>query len=64
MPEIYIAEMACDMYARSQERGTSIRDWIKTEGIQKYKMDIDGLEYKMLMKFIDLLLEDSFVKGV
>ncbi len=64
MPEIYIAEMACDLYARSQERGTSVRDWIKTEGIQKYNMDIEGVQYKQLMGFIDLLLEDNFVKGV
>ena len=29
MPEIYLAEMSCDWYARSQEQGSDIRNWIK-----------------------------------
>src|SRR5450755_1045681 len=29
MPEIFVAEMVCDWYARSQEFGTDLRVWIR-----------------------------------
>ena len=62
IPEIYIAEMACDLYARSQEFGTSLRQWIKDVAIDKYKINIEGEQYKWLMKFVDMLLVDHFVR--
>lgn len=62
MPEISIAEMACDLYARSQEFGTSLRQWITDVGVEKYKMDIEGEQYKQLMGFVNMLLVDNFVK--
>jgi len=62
MPEMAIAEMSCDLYARAQEFGTNLRDWIRDVAVDKYKIDIEGDPYKMLMKFVDLLLEDHFVR--
>ena len=62
MPEICIAELACDLYARSQEFGTSLRQWIKDVAVDKYKIDINGEQYKWLNHFVDLLLVDHFVK--
>lgn len=60
MPELDVAELACDWLARSQERGTALRDWIRDNAIEKFKIDIEGENYKLLMKYIGILLEDSF----
>lgn len=62
MPELAIAELTCDWYARSQEFGTSIRDWIVETAIEKFNVDIDGEQYVWLNKFLDILLEDNFVR--
>lgn len=60
MPRICVAEMAADIYARSQEFGTCLRDWIENEAIKRYKIDKKGQQYKWLISFVDILLEDSF----
>lgn len=62
MNELAIAELACDWLARSQEFGTSLRDWIEDTAIKKFNIDVDGKNYAILNKFLGLLLEDSFVK--
>ena len=60
MPEICIAEMVCDWYARSQEFGTSLREWIEKEAIKRYQINTKSRQYKNIKKFVDLLLENSF----
>ena len=60
MPEIAVAEMVCDWYARSQEFGTGLRDWIVKEAIQYYKIDVEGEQYGWVQKFLDVLLQDTF----
>lgn len=62
MPEIAIAEMTCDWYARSQEFGTSLRDWIKQNAIDKFKIDLESEQYKWINNFVNILLEDQFVR--
>lgn len=62
MPEIYVAEMVCDWYARAQEFGTGLREWIEKVAIDKFKINKDGQQYKWICAFVDLLLEDHFVK--
>jgi hypothetical protein len=62
MPEIAIAEMTCDWFARSQEFGTGLRDWIRDEAMKKYKLKANGETYQKIMGFVDLLLENQFVK--
>lgn len=62
MPELDVAECVCDWYARSQEFGTSVRTWIKEVGVQKFNIDINSQEYKWVNSFLDILLEDSFVR--
>jgi hypothetical protein len=64
MPEIYVAEMVCDWYARGIEFGTGLRPWIKEVGIDRFKIDLDGEQYKWINKYVDILLQNSFVKGV
>ena len=61
MPEIAVAEMVCDWYARSQEFGTGLRDWIKNRAVEKFQIDTAGEQYAWVQKFVDLLLQDHFV---
>lgn len=61
-PEIYVAEMVADWYARSMEFGTSLRQWIKDTAVEKYRI-VPGSQHEQWIKnFVDLLLQDYFVK--
>jgi hypothetical protein len=62
MPEIAIAELTCDWYARSQEFGTGLRDWIQNKAIDKFQIDTTAQQYKWLMEFVDLLLDNQFIE--
>lgn len=62
MPEIAVAEMVCDWYARSQEFGTGLRDWITSNAIQRFNIDIKGERFHWVTEFVDTLLESSFVR--
>jgi hypothetical protein len=62
MPDVCIAEMVCDWYARAMEFGTGLRDWIENQAVQRFNIDTDSPEYKRLQEFVDILLEDSFVR--
>ena len=62
MPEIAVAEMVCDWYARSQEFGTGLRDWIKQNAIDKFKIDLESDQMNWINKFVNILLEDHFVR--
>jgi len=60
MPEICVAEMVCDWYARSQEFGTGLREWIDKEAVPKYCLSRDSEAYRWIQGFIDVLLRSSF----
>lgn len=60
MPDVYLAEMACDCAARSAEFGSDLRKWITETATHKYVFDIDGRVGQTLMKFVDLLLTPAF----
>jgi hypothetical protein len=62
MPEIAVAEMVCDWYARSQEFGSSLRDWIENTAVEKWNIDKSSQHYKWITQFVDLLLENTFVR--
>lgn len=62
MPEIFLAELVCDWYARSMEFGTGLRDWIKSTAIDKFDIKLDSPQYKKIQEFVNLLLEDHFVR--
>jgi len=62
MPELAVAELVFDWYARSQEFGTCLRDWIIQTAIERFKIDVESEQYVWLTKFLDILLEDSFVR--
>jgi hypothetical protein len=62
MPEIAVAEMVCDWYARSQELGTGLREWIRDEAIPRYGIDMEGEQYRWVQRFVDLLLQTRFTR--
>jgi hypothetical protein len=62
MPEIAVAEMVCDWYARAQEFGTGLRDWIGGPAADRFRIDPDSPQFRWIQKFVDLLLEDQFVR--
>jgi hypothetical protein len=63
MPEIAVAEMICDWYARSQEFGTDLRVWIRTEAVPRYAIDTKGERWGWIERFVDLLLSKPFRGG-
>jgi hypothetical protein len=60
MPEIAVAEMVCDWYARGQEFGTGLRDWITDQAIGRFQIDPHGEQHRWITGFVDLLLENQF----
>ncbi len=60
MPEIAVAEMVCDWYARGQEFGTDLRAWIRQEAVTRYSLSVDGLHYAWIESFVNLLLAKPF----
>jgi hypothetical protein len=60
MPEIAVAEMVCDWYARATEFGTGLREWILTVAVQKFEIDIKGERFRWVQDFLNLLLQDTF----
>jgi hypothetical protein len=60
MPKLAIAEMVCDWYARSQEFGTSLKDWIIDNAIDKYKIEKDSLNYDYINMFTNIATKNSF----
>lgn len=60
MPKVYVAEMVCDWKARSEEFGTSLRDWIHDVATKRWKFDRESKTYKEIMFFVDLLCEKPF----
>lgn len=63
MPDVALAEMVCDWLARSQEFGSSLKDWIEDEALEKYSFTKKSNVYRTIKKFVDILLENSFVKN-
>ena len=60
IPRICLAELVCDLHARSSEMGTDLRSFVKDKFLPKYNMSIHGKKYKEMKYFIDLLLEPKF----
>ena len=62
MPNLYIAEMVCDWYARSNEFGTDLRKWIKSEATKKYNFKMTDPIGKQIETYLDILLVPPFKK--
>lgn len=62
MPDVYLAEFCCDIKARSEEFGTSLRDWIDNIATKKWGFTKDDVVYAKIMGYVDLLCEKPFEK--
>jgi hypothetical protein len=60
MPDIYLAEMVCDIKARSEEFGTSLIEWIDECATKKYGFQKNDEVYKKIINFVNLLCEKPF----
>jgi len=60
MPLIYVAEMVCDWKARSEEFGSSLKDYIDEYATKRWSFVKDDKTYKEIMTFVDLLCEKPF----
>ena len=60
MPRVALAECLCDWKARSEEFGTSLRDWIDDQATRRFDFDKDDKVYKEIMEFVDLLCPKPF----
>jgi len=60
MPDVYLAEMACDLKARSEEFGTNFREWINDTATIKWNFNNEDKVYKDLMRYVDLLCQSPF----
>lgn len=60
MPEVCVAEMACDLYARSQEFGTDLRQWIREKAVPRYDIDPACRQMRWLEGFVEALLGRPF----
>jgi hypothetical protein len=60
MPEVAVGEMVCDWYARAQEFGTGLRDWIGGPATERFRIDPDSPQAGWITRFVDLLLEEPF----
>ena len=60
MPDVYLAELICDLKARSEEFGTSLRDYIDSEGLKKWNISKESDVYKKIDRYINLLCAIPF----
>lgn len=60
MPNVYLAEMVCDWYARSIEFGTDLREWILETAFPRYGVSKSSKKGKQIMIYLALLLDRPF----
>lgn len=60
MPSVFVAEMVCDWKARSEEFGTSLREWIDSDATKRFDFGKNDNVYKEIMKYVDLLCQKPF----
>jgi hypothetical protein len=62
MPRIYLAELVCDLKARSEEFGTNLREYLDGEFSERHKLTPRCKVMMEIKYFVDLLLEKPFKK--
>jgi len=60
MPDVYLAEMICDIKTRSEEFGTSLMDYIEECASKKWDIEKDSKIYKRILEFVGLLCPIPF----
>jgi hypothetical protein len=62
MPDVYIAELCCDLHARSGEFGTSLKEYLQEVFMKKHNITTSMKVYRKIKYFMDLLLDEPFKK--
>jgi len=60
MPRVAVAEMVADWKARSEEFGTSLRDWIDEDATKRYHFTRNERIYTEISEFVNLLCPQPF----
>jgi hypothetical protein len=60
MPRVYLAEFCCDVKSRSEEFGTSLKEWIDDSATKRWGFTKEDKVYKEIMEFVDLLCDRPF----
>ncbi len=58
MPQVYLAEMVCDWFARSNEFDNKVEDWIKNKATLKYNMEVGDKTYRQIECYMKMLLQE------
>lgn len=62
VPVVKIAEIVCDLAARSSEQGSSLKDYLENIYFPKHGIKKNSNLDKQIKKFVNLLLEEKFKK--
>lgn len=60
MPDVYLAEMVCDVTARAQEFGTDVQYWMEMFGTKKYNFNMEDPVAEKIFGYFHLLLTKKF----
>lgn len=60
MPDVFLAELCCDLKARSEEFGSSFIDYIEECVEKKWNINKESKTYKRILDFVGLLCEIPF----
>ena len=59
MPPVRIAEMVCDWFSRSQEKGTDMKEWVNT-ALKRFDIKPNTKLARQIREFTGLLLDPPF----
>lgn len=60
MPSVYLAECVADWKSRSEEFGTSLKEWIENDATKRFKFTEKDEVYFEIMKYVDIICQKPF----
>lgn len=60
MPKVALAECICDWKSRSEEFGTSLKNWIDEDATKRFGFTKEDEIYKQIMYFVNILCPTPF----
>lgn len=60
MPSVYLAECVSDWKARSEEFGTSLREWIDNDATKRFGFTEKDEVYSEIIKYVDMICQKPF----
>jgi hypothetical protein len=64
MPKLFVGEMVADWKSRSEEFGSSLRDYIQNQAMKRFNFNEKDEVYKQIMYFVDMICEKPFTATV